>query len=128
MPPAAESPDHPAGRREVEPLENHMSIGESQGPFAALAVEGELTIYRAAELKDVLLDAVRQHAAPAFDLSAVTECDSAGLQLLLVARKEAAGLGKALRVQGASAAVRDVFALLGVPFDGIEGSIAGEAA
>ncbi|GGX98169.1 STAS domain-containing protein [Massilia dura] len=97
-----------------------MSIGEArQGQAVALAVEGELTIYRAAELKDALLDAVRQHAAPAFDLTAVTEFDSAGLQLLLVARQEAASLGKALRVQGASAAVRNVFELLGVPFDGI---------
>ena len=95
-----------------------MSIGESQGPVAALAVEGELTIYRAAELKDVLLDAVRQHAAPAFDLSAVTECDSAGLQLLLVARQEAAALGKALRVLGASPAVADVHALLGLAIEG----------
>ncbi|WP_338765685.1 STAS domain-containing protein [Massilia sp. METH4] len=97
-----------------------MSIGESQGPVAALAVEGELTIYRAAELKDVLLDAARQQETPAFDLSAVTEFDSAGLQLLLVARQEAARLGKTLRVQGASAAVQDVFALLGVPFPGID--------
>ena len=96
-----------------------MSIGESQGPVAALAVDGELTIYRAAELKDTLLDTVRQHAAPVLDLSDVTEFDSAGLQLLLVARQEAASLGKTLRVQGASAAVRDVFALLGMAFDGI---------
>ena len=100
-----------------------MSIGESQGPVAALAVEGELTIYRAAELKDALLDAVRQQSAPAFDLSAVTEFDSAGLQLLLVARQEAARLGKTLHVQGASAAVCDVFALLGVPFAGIGASV-----
>ena len=97
-----------------------MSIGESQGPVAALAIEGELTIYRAAELKDAMLDAVRQHVAPAFDLSAVTEFDSAGLQLLLVARQEAARLGKTLRVQDAAAAVREVFALLGVPFPGID--------
>ncbi|WBS01718.1 STAS domain-containing protein [Pseudoduganella sp. SL102] len=99
-----------------------MSIGESQGPAAALAVEGELTIYRAAELKDVLLDAVRERPAPAFDLSAVTEFDSAGLQLLLVARQEAAAQGKTLHVRGASAAVRDVFALLGVAFAGIDGA------
>jgi anti-sigma B factor antagonist len=107
-------------------MENHMSIGESQGAVAVLAIEGELTIYRAAELKDVMLDAVRQHDAPAFDLSAVTEFDSAGLQLLLVARQEAARLGKVLRAQQASAAVRDVFALLGVPFAGIDDM--GEAA
>ena len=100
-----------------------MSIGESgQEPAACLAVEGEMTIYRAAELKPALLDLVRMHDAPALDLSAVTEFDSAGLQLLLVARQEAATLGKTLRVQDASAAVRDVFALLGVPFAGIGGT------
>jgi anti-sigma B factor antagonist len=80
-------------------------------------VEGELTIYRAAELQPVLLDAVRTHDAPAFDLSTVTEFDSAGLQLLLVAQREAARLGKTLRVTGASPAVREVHALLGLAFD-----------
>ena len=95
-----------------------MSIGEAcQGTVACLAVEGEMTIYRAAELKPVLLDAVRTHDAPAFDLSAVSEFDSAGLQLLLAARLEAARLGKLLAVTAASAAVRDVFALLGLSLD-----------
>jgi anti-anti-sigma factor len=101
-----------------------MMIGDGivhpgQGPVAALAIEGELTIYRAAELKPLLLDAVREHDAPALDLSAVTEFDSAGLQLLLMARQEAARLGRPLHVAGASAAVRDVFALLGMPFEGV---------
>ena len=102
-----------------------MSIGDGvghpgQGPAASFAVEGELTIYRAAELKPLLLDAVREHAAPAFDLSAVTEFDSAGLQLMLVARQEAARLGKHLHVAAASPAVRDVFALLGIAFEGVQ--------
>src|SRR4051794_22582880 len=96
-----------------------MSIGEtSQGAAACLAVEGEMTIYRAAELKPALLEAVRTHDAPAFDLSAVTDFDSAGLQLLLIARQEAARLGKQLAVPAASPAVRDVFALLGMSLDG----------
>jgi anti-sigma B factor antagonist len=96
-----------------------MLIGEtSQGAAACLAVEGEMTIYRAAELKPALLEAVRAHDAPALDLSAVTEFDSAGLQLLLTARQEAARLGKRLAVPAASAAVRDVFALLGMDLDG----------
>ncbi len=77
-----------------------------------------MTIYRAAELKPALLEAVRAHAAPALDLSAVTEFDSAGLQLLLMARREAARLGKQLAVPAASAAVRDVFVLLGIDLDG----------
>lgn len=95
-----------------------MSIGEtSQGAAACLAVEGEMTIYRAAELKPALLDLVRAHAAPVLDLSAVTEFDSAGLQLLLVARKEAARLGRRLAISAASHAVRDVFALLGIDME-----------
>jgi anti-sigma B factor antagonist len=82
-----------------------------------MRVEGEMTIYRAAELKPVLLDAMRTQAAPALDLSAVTEFDSAGLQLLLVAREEAARLGKRLAVSAASSSVRDAFALLGMDFE-----------
>jgi anti-sigma B factor antagonist len=82
-----------------------------------MQVEGEMTIYRAAELKPALLDAVRTHAAPALDLSAVTEFDSAGLQLLLAARQEAARLGKRLAVSAASSTVRDVFALLGLDLE-----------
>lgn len=96
-----------------------MSIGEpGQGAAACLAVEGEMTIYRAAELKPALLEAVRTHDEPALDLSAVTEFDSAGLQLLLAARREAGLLGKPLRVTAASPAVRDVFALLGIDLEG----------
>jgi anti-anti-sigma factor len=94
-----------------------MSIGETSQGAASLAIEGEMTIYRAAELKPALLDAVREHAAPALDLSAVTEFDSAGLQLLLVARQEAARLGKRLVLSAASNAVRDVFALLGMDLE-----------
>ena len=96
-----------------------MSIGETcQGAAACLAVEGEMTIYRAAELQPVLLDAVRTHDAPALDLSEVTEFDCAGMQLLLVARREARRLGKALVLRGASPAVRDAFALLGMTAEG----------
>ena len=95
-----------------------MSIGQAcQGTAACLAVEGEMTIYRAAELNPMLLEAVRAHDAPALDLSAVSEFDSAGLQLLLATRLEAARLGKPLALTAASPAVRDVFALLGITFD-----------
>lgn len=94
------------------------------GDSAALAVEGEMTIYRAAELQPLLLDAVRTQAAPALDLSAVTDFDSAGLQLLLVARRLAASLGKTLRVTATSPAVDDVFALLGLTVNAVEGAAA----
>lgn len=96
-----------------------MNIGETcQGAAACLAVEGEMTIYRTAELNPALLEAVRTLDAPALDLSAVTEFDSAGVQLLLVARREAERLGKRLALQGASPAVRAAFALLGLTCEG----------
>lgn len=109
-----------------------MSIGQAdQGgaiTCAALAVEGEMTIYRAAELKPVLLDAVRADGAAALDLAAVTEFDSAGVQLVLMARREAAALGKALTIVAASPAVRDVFAMLGLAIDDVAGAMEGTAA
>tara|TARA_B100001105_G_C22379954_1_gene439185 strand:+ start:1256 stop:1540 length:285 start_codon:yes stop_codon:yes gene_type:complete len=83
----------------------------------ALALDGELTIYRASELKPVMLDAVRRAAEPAFDLSDVSEIDTAGVQLLLLARREAASLDRRLQLRAPSAAVRDAFELLALPLD-----------
>lgn len=73
-----------------------------------LRLEGEMTIYRAAELKDAVL------AAAALDLAAVEEIDTAGLQLLLLARREAHAAGRAWRIGARSAAVDDAIALLGL--------------
>jgi len=96
-----------------------MNIGEArQGTAACLAVEGEMTIYRAAELWPALLEAVRTLDAPVLDLSGVAEFDSAGLQLLLAARREARQRGKALPITAASPAVQEVFALLGMTLEG----------
>ena len=99
-----------------------MTNGEigaaSQGGPVALQIDGEMTIYRAAELKDVLYGAVQAAVAEAralaLDLSRVTEFDSAGIQLLLVARREAERQGQALRLVACSPAVREVFALTGL--------------
>jgi anti-anti-sigma factor len=54
-----------------------------------LRLEGELTIYRAAELLAAIRDAIGGAASCTFDLDAVTEVDSAGVQLLLAAKRTA---------------------------------------
>lgn len=82
---------------------------------ACLRLDGELTIYRAAELKPVLLDAVRRSPEPRFDLSEVTEIDTAGVQLLLLSRREAASLDRTFALVQPSAAVREAFALFELP-------------
>jgi len=58
-----------------------------------------MTIYRAAELKDRLLDALAQcDAVLEVELSRVTEIDTAGLQLLMLIKREASSSGRELRL------------------------------
>lgn len=91
--------------------------GQAAGAAAPLlAIEGELTIYCAAEMKPRiggLLDEVAEAAASQgeIDLAQVSEIDSAGLQLLLLARREAAARGIALELRNPSQAVIDCLAL-----------------
>lgn len=85
------------------------SACERNGP---LRLEGEMTIYRAAELKQVLLAAIDGPAPLVLDLSGVTEIDSAGLQLLMMAKKTAQSKGGDLQLAAQSDAVADVLDLL----------------
>lgn len=75
---------------------------------------GEMTIYSAAELKPVLLDALNQSDEIEIDLSGVSELDTSGVQLLMLMKREAAAAGKALKLAGHSPAVLEVFELLGL--------------
>jgi anti-sigma B factor antagonist len=77
----------------------------------ALAIEGELTIHTAADRRGALLAAIETEVELELDLSAVTELDTAGLQLLLLVRREVAHLGGRLTVVSASQAVADVLAI-----------------
>lgn len=77
----------------------------------ALHISGEFTIFRAAELKQTIFT---EPLATEIDLSEVSEMDSAGLQLLMLAKKTAQEQGRELRLVGHSEAVIDVFELLNV--------------
>lgn len=73
-----------------------------------LRLEGELTIYRAAELKDEILKAMAGTASLEIDLSGITEVDGAGLQLLILAKKEALRAEKKVSFSAHSPAVLEV--------------------
>ena len=77
-----------------------------------MALDGELTIYRAADLKREVLAALRQARVLEIDLSGVIELDSAGLQVLMLAKQTAAAEQRELRLVQHSPAVVDVFELL----------------
>ena len=76
-----------------------------------VAIEGELSIFTAAALRQRLLDAIGAAGEVDVDLSGVSEIDSAGLQLMVAAAREAAARGAGLRFTGHSAAVVDILEL-----------------
>jgi anti-sigma B factor antagonist len=84
---------------------------DNTGLAAVVMIEGELSIYTAAELKPQLYNVLQQHAELELDLSAVSEMDSAGLQVLIATKREAAGSGRVLRLTQHSPAVLEVFDL-----------------
>jgi anti-anti-sigma factor len=80
---------------------------------AHVRIAGEMTIYTAADLHAQMLAAInKRRAARLLDLSEVTEFDTAGLQIVLVAQRQASALGRQLRIVKASPAVHEVFDLL----------------
>jgi anti-anti-sigma factor len=62
------------------------------------ALGSELTVRNAAALHAELTAALRGASPIELDLSGVSEFDSAGLQLLVAAKKSAAALGKELQL------------------------------
>jgi anti-sigma B factor antagonist len=78
----------------------------------SLGLAGELTIQTAAEEKAGLLaflDVTTAEGADVeLDLSDVTELDTAGVQLLLMAKREARAQGRRLRVSASSQTVVEV--------------------
>jgi anti-sigma B factor antagonist len=71
-----------------------------------------MTIYTCGDLKPRLLEALTAHPdANRLDLSNVIELDTAGLQLLLTARRYASDAGRELSVANPSRVVADVLEL-----------------
>ena len=82
-------------------------------PDTLLALDGELNIYRAQALREPLLALLAQDAPLlTIDLSGVSEIDSAGVQLLMAAKRQAQATDRRLVLVGHSPSVIDAFALL----------------
>ena len=80
----------------------------------SIHVEGDLTIYEAAEARASLLALVDGARAVELDLADVGDIDSAGLQLLLATARTLSVGGGCLSLAGASAAVAEAIGLLGL--------------
>jgi len=89
-----------------------VTPGSSSPP---LGIEGELTIFTASALRETLLAALDGNIGEIrLDLSRVNEVDSAGLQLLLAARREAEARGKTLCLAEPGQAVAEILKFCGL--------------
>ena len=73
-----------------------------------LVIAEDMTIYNAAAQKQRLLDALLATERLEIDLSAVSEIDTAGFQLLVLIKREARRLDKEALIVAHSEAVREV--------------------
>ncbi|HET9107443.1 MAG TPA: STAS domain-containing protein [Steroidobacteraceae bacterium] len=83
---------------------------------APIRIEGEMTIYSASACNTRLMAALlRRSGRPAaIDLSRVTEIDTAGLQILLMARRVAAVRGGSVALIDPSPPARELLELCGL--------------
>ena len=77
-----------------------------------IAIDGEMTIYRAADLKLLLLESLRKTQVLEVELSGVTELDTAGLQVLMMTKQTARADQRVLRLMRHSPAVVEIFEML----------------
>lgn len=87
-------------------------IHQQDGNRVTCAVQGEMNIYSAAQVREELLQNLTAHAQVEVDLSNVLDFDCSGVQILLVLRREAQRTGKHLAFVHHSQAVREVLDLL----------------
>ena len=83
----------------------------TSGEACRVRIDGEMNIYNAGEIKEGLIKAVADARDIALDLSGVSAIDTAGLQVLLLARREAQRCEKPFRMALASPQVEAVIGL-----------------
>lgn len=86
-------------------------ILENRTDFLYIEPEGELTIYNAAAIKDQLTPVFSAQQDVEINLSKVTDIDSAGIQLLLLTKRELLTAGRELRLTAHSRTIIELFEL-----------------
>ncbi len=78
------------------------------------SLSNEATIYQAAALKTELLSILEMKLPITLDLSEVKEFDTAGLQIILIAKQSSEKLGINFSIANKSSAVSNTLNLMGV--------------
>lgn len=83
-----------------------------------IKMEGELTIYNATEIRQHFMGIIARACLGMdvrVDMQDVTEIDSAGVQLLVLLKRELIGLGLFVKVTCWSPPVEEIFDFVGIP-------------
>lgn len=89
-------------------MDDTSTLTTPAGSSYRLAIGDDMTIYNAIPQKNQLVEALAQCQELEIDLSLVGEIDTAGFQLLLLIKREAALQGKTARIVAHSTPVREV--------------------
>ncbi len=73
-----------------------------------MTIKEDMTIYHAESLKAALMRGIERSTLLELDLSQVTEIDSAGIQLLMLAKRESQSRAKTLSITAHSPAVHEL--------------------
>lgn len=84
---------------------------QQENDICRLKMEGEFTIYHGQEIRDGLIEHLAANDEIELDLGGVTEMDTAGLQLLLAAKREGTRQGKTVRFVSHSQAALELIDL-----------------
>lgn len=87
---------------------------ETRGDTCHVALQGELTIYQAAELAGTLLPRLDCREPMVVDLSEVSDMDTSCAQVLMVAKRARLAHGRSFALTEHSQAVIDAFETLGL--------------
>ena len=90
-------------------------ITETVAATGVLRLAGALDIYAADRLHEALQERFGAGGELVIDLGGIESCDTAGLQLLLSARRTATAGARSLRFDSTPAAVRSCGQRLGLP-------------
>jgi anti-anti-sigma regulatory factor len=85
-----------------------ISITSRANACTRLTLDGPMTVYEAVDVKRDLLHALAGSAELEIDVTGLDEIDTAGLQLLLLLRRESLRTAKTLRRAGTSPALAEV--------------------
>lgn len=85
-----------------------MTTAASNHAAERIHISTDMTIYHADMLKQDLLQAIERSKTLELDLSQVAEIDTAGIQLLMLAKRESQLQGKSLDIIAHSPAVHEL--------------------